>query len=221
MKDELIIITGLDQSLDVNHKPVFEKVKELIYEAIDRKDYNAALDVCRSLRAISQLSGMALARAFYLIRENWDKFETEDKFETAYEYVGVAKETIDRYISVEEMYAHKEIPEEFVEQIREHNIKAQIPIALAIAQGHEIDDEDWKKLANAPDYNAVAREIRDIKKQPPRSNALQIIMDKQGYVWVYVAGERHWVGELDIESEEESVQKAINRIVNNTGMTTS
>jgi hypothetical protein len=102
---ELMELNGLDQSLPVDDTAILQRVEEVVSESIEMKDVYHALDFGKGLIQVSQLSGMALAKLFYLIRKNWDVFEIGDNFhDVAYSYVGRDKNTVNRYIRVWEMY---------------------------------------------------------------------------------------------------------------------
>ena len=130
MTTELDILNGMDQTVPVDDEWILDKVDEIIAESVEKKDAYVALNSCRQLRQISQLSGVALAKFFYLIRENWNEYDIGDDFkDTVYDYVGVHPATVSKYIKIWEMYEKELIPKEFEEQIRQRNIKDQVPIS--------------------------------------------------------------------------------------------
>jgi len=214
--DELIILSGLDQSLPTDNGWALQKVDEYINQSLSQGDVYIALDVCKQLRQVSQIAGLALAKMLYLIRDNWDYFDVEEPFEdVAYEYIGLHSHTVDRYIKVWKMFADGVAPEE----LQQRSIKDLIPIANAVAQGYEITEDEWDKLEDAPDYSSVTRIVReDIKDQEPRRNALQLFLDSDGQITAMKDGFIHNVGYLHLDSGEDIVMSAIERIIKNTGM---
>jgi hypothetical protein len=171
------------------------------------------------LRQIAQLSGIALAKFFYLIRENWDEYEIGDDFDdVAFDYVGVAKETVDRYVRVWKMHELKLIPEQFAEDIRQKNIKDQIPIATAVAQGYEINEDDWQELVDAPDNTTVGAKVREIKGKEPSKSALLIFLTSDGTLSVTQEGETEFVGYLNVDDAGLIAEKAIERIKRSAGI---
>jgi hypothetical protein len=220
LNSELIIISGLDQNLPVDSLELEQRVEEIITQAIEEKDAWKALNVCKTMIEIQQLSGIGLAKALYLIKNNWSVFDLKETFEdVAFEYFGKHRFTVDRYLAVQEMHEGEFIPNEFRDDIKQMNIKSQIPIAKALEQGVEITDEQWKKLAQAPDFSTVSKIVReDIKGAEPRKGSLMLSLDNVGSIWCFYDGERYFVGSLEVDVDEEVVMKAIKRIIDNSGI---
>ena len=156
----------------------------------------------------------------YYIYSKWDEFGIDDEFEdVVYEYVGLHKYTVQKYVKVWAMHQENRIPAKYEQEILQRNIKEQIPIANALVQGYKIDDENWDKLSNASDFNEVARIVReDIKGKEPSIDALRLMIDDMGGIWVYKAGQKKLVGALNIHDDNEIVKQAIQRIMNNCGI---
>jgi len=216
---DLMELNGLDQSLPVDDTYILNRVEEVVRESIERKDVYHALDFGKGLIQISQLSGIALAKLFYLLRENWDVFEIGDNFkDVAYSYVGRDRATVDRYIRVWEMYEKKLIPDQFVEDIRQKNIKDQIYIASMTAQGYEPEENDWQDIVDAPDYTSVSVKVREITGKEPRPNALLIYLTSDGTLQAEQEGHIEFVGYLNIEEGGDIAQKAIQRLLKSAGV---
>jgi hypothetical protein len=220
MTDELLVFTGLDQSIPSDNDWALKRIEEILSESVEEHDAYLALDACKFLVQVSKVSGLALAKALYFIKKNWSSYELEDEFEDiAYIYIGLHKYTVERYTATWKMYDEKLIPDKFVERIQRHNVKAQIPIANALKQGFEINENEWNKLANAPDITTVSKIIReDIKGKSPRKGSLQLYIDDLGSVWGYQDSEKEFVGSLEIDSDSDIVQKAIARIKDASGI---
>jgi hypothetical protein len=217
MSDELMIIGGLDQGISGGEE-VLDWIEEIIEKSFIEKNVHIGLSACKGLVGISKKSGLALAKGLYLLRENWELFELDDPFyEFVYPEVGLHPTTVDRYIEVWEMLSVA--PEDVRGRLKDQNIKSLIPIAKTVKQGYQIDEDGWNKLADAPDFTSVAKICReDIKGQEPRKSALQIYVDHIGTLWAWKAGERFYVGSLEIDDDTEPVQQAINRITKNAGV---
>lgn len=219
MNDDLMEINGLDQSLPIDTAPILKKIDEVMQESIERSDVYYALDFGVNLIQMAQLSGMGLAKLVYLIKENWGIFEIGDNFEdVAYSYLGRSKDTIDRHVRVWGMYEKKLIPEEFKDEIKQKNIKDQIPIATMLSQGIVVDHNDWQDLADAPDHTSVAHAIRKIKKEEPRKSALLIFISDDGSLTAQQEGVTQYVGFLNIDDAEDIAEKAIQRIIRSVGV---
>lgn len=218
--DEMMLVTAFDQSIDTQDLTILDKVGEIIDDAVTKKNAYIALNACKSLVQISRTSGLGLAKIIYLIYVNWEDFGIQDKFEdVVYDYVGLHKYTINKYIRVWGMHQEKQIPEQFEEKIIQRNIRDQIPIANALNQGYKINEDEWDKLANASDFSEVSRIVReDIKKKPMSVDALRLQMDGMGTIWAWKGGKKGMVGTLNIHEQDEMVQQAIQRIINNSGI---
>jgi len=219
MTDELELLDGIDQSVPVDDTVILQRVDEIIAESIQKKDGYIALNACRQLTQIKKLAGVALAKFFYLIRENWEVYEIGDSFNSLVaEYAGVLPATVSKYVKIWAMYEKKLIPAEFEEEIRQKNIKDQVPISnLVTDDEYKLDEEDWQSIADAPDFNSVTKEIRSITGKKPYSNALMLYLSDDGTINATQDGRTEYVGFLDPEGGEIS-QKAGQRIIKSAGI---
>jgi hypothetical protein len=216
---ELILLGGLDQSLPVEDDEILDKVDKIIAESLERKDVYYALNACKYIKQIAQLSGIALAKFFYLIHENWEQYEIGDNFnDTVADYVGVHSATVRKYVSIWKMHETKLIPEKFAEDIRQRNIKDQVPIATLVSQGYEVDDGDWQELVDAPDFTSISAKIRDIKGREPSKSALLIFINEDGTLTAMQEGETEFVGYLNIDDAGLIGDKAIQRLLKSAGV---
>lgn len=218
--DELMLVGPLDQPLPAESNEILRKVEALILEAAEEHNQWKALNVCKELVQVQKLSGLGLARALFLVRKNWSKFEASERFEdVAYAYIGLHRHTVDRYINVWEMFEAGYVPKDIEEQIRQRNIKDLIPIANAVAQGYTISEPMWAKIAEAPDFTTVAKIIReDIKGAEPRSSGIMLSVDAEGNLWAFSEGQQYFVGWLEPDSPYDVVRKASERIIANAGI---
>lgn len=219
MTDELELLDGIDQSVPVDDTVILQRVDEIIAESIDKKDGYIALNACRQLRQIHKLAGIALAKFFYLIKRNWEVYDIGDNFsDTVADYAGVNRATVSKYVEIWRMYEDKLIPKEFEEEIRQKNIKDQVPISSLVTNDeYDLDEEDWQKIVDAPDFNSVSREIRQITGKKPYSNALILYMSDDGTINAEQGGQMEYVGFLNIEGGE-IAQKATQRIIKSAGI---
>lgn len=217
--DELVIVSGLDQSLISENSGVLDWVDGLIEQSLLDHSPEPALKGLKRLIKISKTTGLGLAKGLYLLQKHWDEFDIDEPFDDiAFIELGVHKHTVDRYVDVWAMYAQAAVPQELEEQIQQQNIKAQIPIAKAIAQGYEIEEKDWVRLANAVDYSEVATIVRDIKGKEPRKGSIQIFINSDGNIQVLSDGSWYFIGFLNVSDTNEPVMKAIERIISNGGI---
>jgi len=219
MDDELTIITPLDQSLQVEFNDVLEVVEEEINAAIEHKDFEEALTVCAKFVNAIKVSGLVLAKVFYLLHNAWSEFELQDDFYDAVSsYLGLHRNTVVNYERVYIMLAYF-VPEELRDEFKQKPIMTLVPIANAIDQGYDIDDAEWEKLAHAPDYKTTGNLVREeVKDREPRTSSLSISMDRDGSLWVWRDGDSKFVGSLEVNDEDDVVQRAVNRIIHNSGI---
>ena len=226
MTDEIILFgSGLDQPIESSDEWVLDKIRDAVSKAEKEQNVDIAIGACRQLVKIAKTSGRGLAEGLYLIWKNWDAFGIKDDDPISYIYtrVGLHRATVDRYIKIAHMLNNSKqygMPDELVEEIGQRNIKELVPISAALAQGYEINEKQWNKLANASDFNDVSRIIREeIKGIGSRSNILIISMDDKGILSAYdYKGNRAHVGYLEIDVDNEMAKKAIERIVTNSGI---
>jgi hypothetical protein len=219
MDKDLEITTALDQSLSIENIDILEEVEYEIYAAVRKGDADLAFGFCKRMIGEMKRSGIALAKALWMINKNWLSFHVGDEFEpTAQDYTGLHPHTIERYVKVWEMLANY-VPTEFKNEIQHKNIRSLIPIANAVAQGYEIDTEVWEKLVQAPDYSEISKIVReDVKDESPRKNNLTLKVDNNGSIWAYNNNNVLFIGSLEVRDTNEIVKKAIERIINNSGM---
>lgn len=218
--EDNFLITAFDQPIVADNEWVMKKVDEKLLESLKKKDVFIALEMCKQLVAIEQVTGLALSKALYFLEKNWEKYGIEDAFtDVVFEYIGKHKHTIDRYVKVWGLFDNAVVPQNHVEELQQGNIGLLFPIANAIYEGHEISEDNWDKLVEAPDVSTVLKIIRDdVKGVPPRKGSLQLYLYRDGSIWAFFNNERYFVGSLEVEAKEEPIQRAIERIKKNTGI---
>ena len=194
--DDLLIISPLDQDLNLEDDDnILEGIEQMILDSISEHNYMRALNICKQLVQLSKISGLALAKALYLVRSNWEQFGMNDNFyDTVSSMTGLHKATVQRYCSVWSMYAENKIPLQFLEDIKRMNIKSQIPIAKTLDSGYEIEEDDWEDLSRSSDFSSVSAKIRDIRGQEPRASALVLFIDRDGTIKVIKDEQQYYVG---------------------------
>jgi cell division protein FtsI/penicillin-binding protein 2 len=214
-----LIVSPLDQEVPSNVW-ILDDFDSKVAKAVEQKDVTILYDAILDLREKAKAVGLTLAKMLYTASTYWHVFEIDEEFSRSfYEPVGLDKHTVERYVRVWSMFDTKQIPERLENDFKNKNIKALIPIANAIHQGHDIKNSDWKRLANAPDYHSVARIVnKDIAHRKPRKNALQGRLTRDGDIVAYKDGERYSVGFLDVNSDSEVVQQMIDRIIKSAGI---
>lgn len=218
--EDNFLITAFDQPIVADSEWVMKKVDETLKESLKKKDVFIALEMCKQLVAIGQVTGLALSKSLYFLEKNWEKYNIEEAFDdVVFEYIGKHKHTVERYVKVWGMFDAGVVPQDHVEELQQGNIGHLFPIANAIYQGYEISEENWNKLAEAEDYTTVLKIVReDVKGAEPRKGSLQLYLYRDGSIFAFFQGERYFVGSLEVEAKEEPIQRAIERIKKNTGI---
>lgn len=199
---------------------MYRRVNEIHQEAVDEKDATISINGMWKLIQLGRLSGLGLGRFIYLLRRDWELFERNEPLEdVVFDHLGFSKTYITRCERIARMHMEEYIPLPYREAIEDRPIKDQQAIANALEQGYEIDEMGWEELADAADNREVLKIVRErIKDRPPRKDYLSLTMDRDGDIWAWKNGDRHWVGQLDINANDEVVQKAVSRIENNSGI---
>lgn len=217
---DLLLTTGLDQPLPFNPSNMFQVLDEVIQRAINENNPEVAFDLGAQMITTGRLMGLGLSRMIYALSERWAAFEIDESFEDyASPRLGLAKETIRRSVYVQSMLTSGKVPEKVVEVLEQRPMKDLNAIATAFAGGYTPTEDQWQRLANAPDNSSVLKELRDIKQAPPRSNQMTLYFKQDGTIMMIMAGGNPVeVGWLHANSANPDVQKAITRIVSNAGM---
>ena len=220
MNDELLIISPLDQDLDVaDDDQILEKIEKMILDSIEEKDVHKALNICKQVYKIALLSGKALAQVLYLMKIHWNDFGIQDDFyDVMTSVTGLSKHTVQTYPEVHALQAENKVPEAYREDIMKKNIRNLVPIAQALNAGYEIDDDEWEELVDAPDYSTINAKLREIKGKEPRSHALILMMDRDGGLKAIKNEQQVYIGFVNISDENEVVQQAITRLIKGAGV---
>ena len=216
---DMIPFDNLDQSLPVDATTELKIVDEIFETSIKENDPEIMFTYLVGIQQQFQVKGLALCKSLHLMNKYWEAFEIGDNFlDTAVQYLGIHRHTIERYVKVWDMFSVA--PKLLVPELQQKGISSLIPIANAVAQGYNIDDSVWDRLADAPDRNSVSKIINEEVKdmEGTRSNRLTILLDRKGSLWAIMDEERVFIGSLEIEDDNSIVQKAIERLTKNSGV---
>ena len=216
---DMIPFDNLDQSLPVDATTELKIVDEIFETSIKENDPEIMFTYLVGIQQQFQIKGLALCKSLHLMNKYWEAFEIGDNFlDTAVQYLGIHRHTIERYVKVWDMFSVA--PKLLVPELQQKGISSLIPIANAVAQGYEIEDAVWDRLADAPDRNSVSKIINEEVKdmEGTRSNRLTILLDRKGSLWAIMDEERVFIGSLEIEEDNAIVQKAIERLTKNSGV---
>lgn len=200
----------------ISKASMFDAIDNVILDLHKNGDVDKALHVVDVLDDFDSVSGLAKAKLLYWVRDWWDLNNQTEVHQMEFEdYVDQSsKKTsatiVKRYVKVQKHIEDLNIPKEF----QDRPIRELIPIANALSQGYDISQKNWDKLMlarNASDIGHIIRE--DVKKKPSKKVGLQLVLDRDGSIAVWVKGTtRKHVGYLNVDDADPDVQKAIERI---------
>lgn len=214
---DLIVLDDIND----DQREILDQIEVIIQRSLENKDPYIALNACKRIVSFIRFGGIALARILYDLKQVWEKFQIGDNFfDVASAELGLHRATVVRYVDVWEMHNKEIIPEPYREQIAEKNIGEQIPIATAIKQGYELKEEDWKTIASLPDRHSIEGYIRaNIKgKEYFKKGALQLVLMSDGSLVAWKDRKSYYIGFLNVESDDPTIQEAIERIVGNSAI---
>lgn len=206
----------------VGDEEILQMLDQRIDNAILTHDIDPVISEIANLRQAARIVGIALVHLLGRIAENWSSFGiNEDPIDYLYAETGVSKTTVDRYIKVYKML--KEAPEDLRPQLQQMNVKALIPVGYALAQGHVLEDKDWKEVVAAGTYDEVAFLMREVKGSRPRTSGLRMWVNRKGEVFSFASDEdgneeRRFICVLPVESGDPIIEKSVERMIRNSGM---
>lgn len=222
MNEEFEITAMVDQYIPIKmEQSLFDKIDSVLAQSLQEKDPTLAFYAGKSLLGVVRLGGLALAKLLHGVNSRWKDYEWGGTIYTlAEDELGIlAKATINRYIAVWEMITGAYIPSEVLEEVKVKPMRQLVPMASLITQGYDVDTKDWIRLAHATDAGEIAEIVREIKGKPPKKQTMKIVLEQDGTLNVWNGGKILNIGMLRVEDEtNEIVAKAIERIVNNSGI---
>lgn len=90
--------------------------------------------------------------------------------------------TIQRHTRVGEML--QKVPAEYRPQIEAKDVKSKVAMTDAVLSGLPFEDEQWKRVADAWNYQEVAEVVREVKGNNPRKQWMKFAVDENDIIWV-------------------------------------
>ena len=200
---------------------ILSTVDQVVKDALAEHDPRPALNFARRLRTSGQMTGVALAKLIFMLRELWGKPESQggfgldpDDFEDAAAGdLGVSPQTVTKYANA------------WQEVLSRHPKLMGIPmesllLLTAAAREGQLKAEHWKELEKAYDKQAVRQIVEKVRGvRTSGAHALHILIDRDGTLRARRgSGAYHTLGRLLVESDDEVVQHAIERLLNSAGV---
>jgi len=202
--------------------PVLLQIDAFVKDALANQDGQAFINAAHQLLSLKRISGIALAKILYYMHHNWESFAIETPLEEVIEgEIGFSITNYIRYVGVWDLFAQNIIPETCINSLLNFPIEKLIPIANMIRQGYVLELEEWEQLSHTTSVWEVRDHIREMTGKAPRKDTVLLSLDKEGNVFAFYQEERHFVGFLDRLSLHPVVIKAVDRIVNHTGISTN
>lgn len=240
MQDVDVVSSSLDQPLRrISAQEVIDRVDWYINKCADGNDLPSALEYIQKWDTTIKLSGVSLARTFYMMLMRWDRlsgksfnhwWERQDDFEQVmFDKVGKAKDTVRRYVMVGSLL---ESLKSRVGRLGESNQKIvmeELPgrhmgDLIAVAQ-HEkehgaLSPTQLLGISMASDSTEVRRLLREYRGLEEAASPMLYTLDPDGTVWARQGGESVIIGFLRItESDLQNPlrAKAIERLKKRSG----
>jgi hypothetical protein len=217
MTDDLSSPHDQPMLLTESELDIISSVDRVIEKSVASGDPRVALHYIGDLRRSGHVTGLAMAKCLYETKIRWDSFPTDDDFvDVAMAETGLGVGTIRKYIDLwEAIFVNPKVEQMVKDALVGKPIGSLYLLAPAAKEG-QLDEEDWKKAAKAPDRQAV-REIVQAKRGMvgPANTTLVIMIDRDGTLKAR-KGKGHYVpfGYLNLKLEDENAKEAIERILN-------
>jgi len=220
MNNEGIVLRVND--VDIRGGDLFSAVDDVLRQVHETNDLALAENAIIALMGMEKLSGMALAKLLSGLHKWWDDTGQDDITNDTFEdwIYSVSTQFSPVYLGRCVTVWDKTETGAFSERIQERPLKDQQAIASHLDQGYTLGADEWERLEDALDNAEVLSILRESKGKPPRKHSLQIVLERDGSLAVWKEGQKHFVGFLNVKEakEEEAIEKAINRIVKNSGI---
>lgn len=198
---------------------VLASVDRVIDQSVAKGDPRLALTFIGDLRRSGHVTGLAMAKCLYELKDRWDTFpvdEDDDFVDVASAETGLGVQTIRKYVGLwEAIFVNPQVEQKVKEALVGKPISSLVLLAPAAREG-QLEDEDWEDAARAPDVQAV-REIVQRKRgtQTSASSTMVIMLERDGTLKAR-KGKGHYTpfGYLNLKIEDEVAKEAIERIVN-------
>lgn len=173
-----------------------------------------------AMEEVNKVSGLAKAKLLY----GWGNWygvtqQAEKRNEEFVDMIesetGTKSVTTRRYILTWSYIEDCTIPKE----IQNRPMDDLVKIATTLDADFEITAENWKELKRAANSAEVRDILRQIKGQAPRKSSTRKVLSRNGSLDLFDSeGGRHFVGNLEVNSDDPLVQKFIRQLVQNLGV---
>lgn len=193
----------------LSKKNFMDAVDHEIIRLHDTGDIAQVMNVLNGLSAIEDVSGHAKAKLLWASSEWYTQNIPNENFSDHVESTTTLKKvTVDRYITVWRYVEDLTIPKE----IAERPMRDLVPIAKTLSQGYEISKEQWRKIKLTTNDGELRDVLRKIKGKAERKSAKVLKLGRDGSLYLWIKGERKFIGFLEVTSEDKDVLETIEKI---------
>lgn len=203
----------------LTEQDVMSAIDDVILKLRQTNDDAEVVRVSNVMDKINKVSGLAKAKLLwgweYWYKETGQEEKRGDVFEDMVESeTGTKPITTKRYVLTWGYIEDLTIPKE----VQERRMDDLVKISTALSQGYDFSKETWKKLARASNSSEVGEILREVKGKSARKNGIQLVLTRDGSVNLWKKDKKKFVAYLEVGSDDEDVQKAVRRIIDNSGI---
>ena len=220
----------LDQDVgpgDVSLAKINETVEYVVYAARDDQSDSPIIAAVHNLRTRMQYHGLILAELLYEWREHTEEFgvSKEDWADHVFESTGISPQTSRKYTSVwETVFKNPNVPQSVIPALIDKPMQGLLLLPAAVKED-QLGEDDWRKIAEAPDPLTIREVIRSIRGEKTSSPlALRLGLARDGTIWAYRGDYAVPCGYLNNHLDNlggdlaEIVEAAVSRITRSSGI---
>ena len=204
----------------LTRQSLLNKLDDVIVNLHQSGSDNEIKKAFTAMEEVNKVSGLAKAKLlygwgnWYGITDQANK-HNEEFVDMVEGETGIKPITTRRYILAWSYIEDCTIPKE----VQDRPMDDLVKIATTLDADYDITAENWKEIKRAANSAEVREILRKIKGQEPRKSSTRKVLSRNGSLDLYDSqGGKHFVGNLEVKSDDELVQKFIRQLVQNLGV---
>ncbi len=203
-----------------NDLMLLNEVDEYVDRSLISGDLRSVLKFGRVIKRNMQISGVAFAKLLTRINDHWDQYTSagiEDDFvDVMYSELGSAPATTRKYIAMwRAIFDNNTIPEDVKKQLLGRPVKSLLVLTAAANEG----SVEWQEVLETSTHAEVQQVVRAARgKATSSSTRITIKLMRTGELVAYRENDRVPLGYLMRDPSNDINVKAIDRIVNSSGI---
>jgi hypothetical protein len=203
----------------ITEKDIFTAIDGEVVLLRKTNDVTRVTSAILGLGNIEKVVGKAKAKLLWNTQEWWKETNQEsERGDTFEDYIlaetGTTKTTTKRYSRTWGYIEDYTIPKE----VAVRPMRELIPISNALSQGYEFEKDDWNKIKRAANEPEIREIVKEVTGKTSRKSGMTLKVDADGSLNAWNKNQKHFVGYLDVNTKDEVSQKAIRRIIENSGI---